>query len=100
MTVTLDSVGIEPMTAADWPAVAAIYRAGIATGDATLETGVPDWAGWDHAHLAEHRLVARNDDGTVLGWAALSPVSDRCVYAGVAETSVYVAPEARGRGVG
>jgi L-amino acid N-acyltransferase YncA len=83
----------------DWPAVRAIYQAGIDGGDATFETTAPDWAAWDAAHLPGHRLVAR-DDGRVLGWTALAPVSDRCAYAGVAEDSVYVAPDAQGRGVG
>ena len=83
----------------DWPAVRAIYEAGIATGNATFETAAPDWPAWDAAHLADHRLVAR-DGGRVLGWAALAPVSDRCCYAGVAEDSVYVTPDAQGQGVG
>lgn len=87
------------MTAADWPAVAAIYAAGIATGDATFETAVPSWARWDAGHLPGHRLVAM-DGGAVLGWAAVSPVSDRCAYAGVVEDSIYLAESARGRGVG
>jgi L-amino acid N-acyltransferase YncA len=83
----------------DWPAVRAIYEAGIATGNATFETTAPQWSAWDAAHLAGHRLVARLD-GRVVGWAALAPVSDRCAYAGVAEDTIYVAPEAQGRGVG
>jgi L-amino acid N-acyltransferase YncA len=83
----------------DWPAVRAIFEAGIASGNATFETAAPDWPAWDAAHLAEHRLVAR-EDGRVLGWVALSPVSDRCAYVGVAEDSIYVAPDAHGRGVG
>ena len=83
----------------DWPAVRAIYEAGIATGDATFETAVPDWPAWDAAHLDDHRLVARLD-GRVVGWTALAPVSDRCAYAGVAENSIYVDPDAQGRGVG
>jgi L-amino acid N-acyltransferase YncA len=90
---------IELLAAGDWPAVRAIYEAGIATGDATFETSAPDWQTWDRGHLADHRLVARAD-GRVLGWAALAPVSDRCAYAGVAEASVYVAADAQGRGVG
>jgi phosphinothricin acetyltransferase len=81
-----------------WPDVAAIYAEGIATGDATFETVVPSWAEWDASHLVEPRCVAV-DEG-VLGWAAMSPVSDRCVYGGVAEASVYVAANARGKGVG
>jgi L-amino acid N-acyltransferase YncA len=84
----------------DWPAVRAIFEAGIATGNATFETTVPDWPAWDATHLAEHRLVARDDDGQVIGWVALAPVSDRCAYAGVAEDSIYVAPDVQGRGVG
>lgn len=90
---------IEPLAADDWPAVREIYRQGIATGSATFETEPPDWEVWSAAHLETGRLVAR-DGGTVLGWVALSPVSGRCVYAGVAEASVYVATDARGRGVG
>jgi L-amino acid N-acyltransferase YncA len=90
---------LEEMTPADWPAVRAIYEEGIATGNATFDTAPPGWPAWDRGHLAEHRLVARRD-GAVVGWAALSPVSDRCAYAGVAEVSVYVAAAAAGQGVG
>lgn len=93
-------LAIRAMTAADWPAVCAIYEAGIATHNATFETAAPTYEEWDRSHLAEHRLVALDDEGNLLGWAALSPVSDRCVYGGVAENSVYIHPEARGRGVG
>src|ERR1043165_7746050 len=88
-----------PMTAADWSEVRAIYLEGIATGNATFETAAPEWPHWDNAHLAFARLVARCDD-TIIGWAALSPVSSRRVYAGVAEVSVYVGQAARGKGVG
>ena len=92
---------IEPMTAADWPEVARIYAEGIATGDATFETEVPDWKTWDATHLPEHRLVARDPDGgRVLGWVACAPVSGRCVYAGVVESSVYIAAGATGQGIG
>ncbi len=90
---------IEPMTPGDWPAVRAIYLEGIATGQATFETEAPDWDRWDAAHLGFARLVARVS-GNVFGWAALSPVSQRSAYAGVAEVSVYVAESARGKGVG
>lgn len=90
---------LRPMTTDDWPRVASIYEAGIATGEATFETEAPPWESWDRGHLAEPRLVASRE-GVVLGWAALSPVSDRCVYQGVAEVSVYVDPEAAGQGVG
>jgi L-amino acid N-acyltransferase YncA len=82
----------------DWPQVAAAFADGIRTGNATFETDVPSWEHWDAAHL-ELRLVAELD-GDVAGWAALSPVSDRCCYRGVAELSVYVAAHAQGRGVG
>jgi phosphinothricin acetyltransferase len=92
---------IESMMREEWPAVRAIYEAGIATGHATFETKTPSWEDWDRAHAAVPRLVAHAaGGGEVVGWAALSPVSGRCIYAGVAEVSVYVAPEARGRGVG
>jgi L-amino acid N-acyltransferase YncA/SAM-dependent methyltransferase len=97
---TSPPVGTRPMQPADWPEVRTIYEAGIATGHATFETAAPEWGVWDRAHLAEHRVVATDDDGRVVGWAALSAVSDRCVYAGVAEHSVYVHPDHRGRGVG
>ncbi len=83
----------------DWPAVRTIYEQGIATGNATFETSAPEWAQWDAKHLADCRLVARLGED-VVGWAALSAVSDRCVYAGVAEVSVYVAEAAWGQGVG
>ena len=90
---------IQPLTAAHWPAVRAIYEEGIATGDATFETAAPEWAAWDRGRLPGHRLVA-TVGGRVVGWAALAPVSERCAYAGVAEASVYVAGAAAGRGVG
>ena len=89
---------IAPLERRHWQEVAAIYAEGIATRNATFETSVPGWNEWDRAHLRDHRLVAT--DGAVLGWAALAPVSDRCVYGGVVENSVYVAAAARGRGVG
>ena len=88
------------MEPADWPAVRTIYEAGIASGNATFETTTPTWDDWDRSHLADHRLVATDADGQVVGWAALSPVSDRCAYAGVAEDSVYVDPEHHRRGIG
>jgi phosphinothricin acetyltransferase len=87
----------------DWDAVRAIYREGIATGNSTFEQSAPDWQTWDHGHLPSCRLVARAAGeirSEVLGWTALSPVSRRQVYAGVAEFSVYVAERARGRGIG
>jgi phosphinothricin acetyltransferase len=87
------------MTPTDWPSVQAIYEEGIATGNATFQSAAPAWEAWDAGHLAEPRLVA-SLDGAVAGWAALSPVSSRAVYAGVAEVSVYVAADARGHGCG
>lgn len=83
----------------DWPAVRAVYVEGIRTGSATFETDAPDWEAWHAAHLPDCRLAARLN-GVVAGWAALTPVSGRCVYAGVAEVSVYVAEAARGQGIG
>jgi phosphinothricin acetyltransferase len=90
---------LDIMTAADWPAVRAIYEDGIAAGNATFETAAPAWPEWDARHLPHSRLIARAD-GAVLGWAALSPVSARGVYRGVAEVSIYVAGRARRQGVG
>jgi L-amino acid N-acyltransferase YncA len=90
---------IRPMTHEDWPAVEAIYAAGIATGDATFETSPPGWEEFDRGRLREHRLVAV-EDGEIVGWAALAPTSARECYVGVVEHSVYVAENARGRGVG
>jgi L-amino acid N-acyltransferase YncA len=95
------SVPVRPMIDADAAAVLAIYQAGIDTGQATFETVAPDWVGFCAGKLPDHRLVATDPDtGDVLGWTALSPVSDRCAYAGVAENAVYVHPDARGREVG
>jgi L-amino acid N-acyltransferase YncA len=83
----------------DWQAVRAIYLEGIATGNSTFEQSAPDWQTWDQGHLPSCRLVARAGN-EILGWTALSPVSRRQVYAGVAEFSIYVAERARGRGIG
>ncbi len=93
------AVVIRAMLPGDWPAVREIYMEGIATGNATFENEAPEWDAWNSGHLPDARLVA-DVDGRVAGWVALSPVSNRCVYAGVAELSVYVAAAARGRGVG
>lgn len=87
------------MQASDWPAVSTIYAEGIATGSATFETKVPGYEAWDTAHMHIGRYVAESQ-GIILGWAALSPVSSRCVYGGVAEVSVYVSEKSRGKGVG
>jgi phosphinothricin acetyltransferase len=93
------SFAIDPMRPEDWGEVRRIYVEGIATGNATFETEAPAWEKWDAGHRREARLVAR-DAGRILGWGALSSVSDRCVYGGVAEVSVYVGRDARGRGIG
>lgn len=87
------------MLPGDWGQVSAIYGDGIATGEASFEVDVPTWEQWDTRHLAAPRIVATDED-LAIGWAALSPVSSRRVYAGVAEVSVYVASSARGAGVG
>lgn len=84
---------------ADWPRVRDIYAEGIASGDATFQTDVPDWKTWDRSRLRECRIVAERD-GQVVGFAALSPTSSREVYRGVCEVMVYVAAEARGQGAG
>ena len=91
---------VVPMTEAHAAAVLAIYQAGIDEGNATFETAAPDWAAFSAARLPGHRFVAVDGGGAVLGWVAAAPVSDRCVYAGVVEPSVYVDPAARGRGAG
>jgi phosphinothricin acetyltransferase len=90
---------VEKMTEQDWREVRIIYQAGTATGNATFETDVGEWDEWDRNHLRDCRLVARAE-GRVVGWAALSPVSQRSVYSGVAEVSLYVKTAAQGRGVG
>ena len=90
---------IDAMREEDWDTVTRIYRDGIESGDATFETDVPSWADWDRDHHKDCRLVYRSA-GEVAAWAALSPVSDRCAYGGVAEVSVYVRQSVRGRGVG
>ncbi len=93
-------ISILPTQPEHWEQVRRIHAEGIATGEATFETEPEsDWGSWSAAHLEYGRLVAAAGD-RVLGWAALTPVSDRCVYAGVAEVSVYIADDARGQGVG
>lgn len=92
-------MNILPLQPEHWPAVKGICEEGIATGDATFETSAPAWETWDASHLPFARIILE-EDGEILGWAALSRVSDRCVYAGVAEVSVYVKSPARGRGLG
>ena len=82
-----------------YPQIATIYLEGIATGNATFQTTAPTWDDWDKSHL-QHSRIAMMQNNEMAGWAALSPVSSRCVYAGVAEVSVYVAANFRGKGIG
>jgi L-amino acid N-acyltransferase YncA len=98
-TAANDQVSVRTLMAEDWLHVVDIYAAGIATGHATFELEPPSWTEWDASRLADQRLVATIND-TVVGWAALSPVSSRCVYRGVAENSVYVDPQCLRRGIG
>jgi L-amino acid N-acyltransferase YncA len=97
--VIATAVDLRNLRPGDWPEVAAIFEDGIRAGNATFETEVPAWEAWDASHLPGHRLVAI-DEGRVVGWAALSPVSERCCYSGVAEDSVYIASGQQGRGIG
>jgi L-amino acid N-acyltransferase YncA len=91
---------IVAMTGEHAEAVLAIYQAGIDEGEATYESAAPSWTAFDAGRLPDHRYVALDDGGAVRGWVAASAVSERCVYAGVVEHSVYVAAAARGHGVG
>jgi phosphinothricin acetyltransferase len=90
---------IETMTHKDWDGVAKIYLEGINTGKATFQSEIPSWEAWNNGHIEACRIVARLGD-KILGWAALSPTSSRCVYAGVAEVSIYIGEEYRGQGIG
>ena len=92
-------ITITTMLPQHWGAVKTIYEEGIATGNATFQTAAPGWQEWDNAHVKTCRIIA-TENNEVLGWAALTPVSGRCVYAGVAEVSVYVATNARGKNIG
>jgi phosphinothricin acetyltransferase len=93
-------VQVMPLQVGHWPQVRDIFVAGIATGHASFEAEPPSWAAFDASKLPAHRLVAVDSSRTVLGWAAASAVSDRCVYAGVVEHSVYVDPAVQSRGIG
>jgi phosphinothricin acetyltransferase len=97
----LEQVSLKPLTAADWPAAARVYEAGIAGGNATFESAAPAWEGWSSTHAGYPAIVARDGgDGELCGWVALSPTSTRAVYHGVGEVSVYVDPAFARRGVG
>jgi L-amino acid N-acyltransferase YncA len=95
----IDMIILDKILPSDWKAVKQIYKEGIATGNATFQQEAPEWEEWDNSHLQHSRIIAK-ENGTILGWAALTPVSGRCVYAGVAEVSVYVSDKARGKGLG
>ena len=99
MVLDTEELTIRELRPEHWPGVARVFEDGIATRNATFETEAPTWEAWDSSHLPEHRVVALRG-GDVIGWAAVSPVSDRCCYGGVVENSVYVAESARGQGVG
>ena len=99
MAVEAPPIAIAELRPEHWPPVARIYADGIATGNATFETSVPEWEQWDRTHLRAHRFVALRGE-QVVGWTAVSAVSERCVYGGVVENSVYVDAAARGWGVG
>ena len=90
---------ITKLTEKHWPEVRAIYESGLATGNANFSIQAPEWKEWDFAHLISCRLAAV-ENNEVLGWAALTATSDRCVYEGVAEVSVYVREDVRGKGIG
>jgi L-amino acid N-acyltransferase YncA len=90
---------IQPLNKEHYPFVRKIYEEGISTGHATFQTTAPEWDEWNRSHLAHSRVVAI-ENNEVVGWAALTPVSGRCVYAGVAEISVYIDERYRGRGIG
>ncbi|WP_371199639.1 N-acetyltransferase family protein [Flavobacterium sp. ASV13] len=87
------------LLSADWPQVRLIYEKGINTGNATFQTTTPTWEDWNDSHLATCRIVAESNH-LIKGWEALTPISSRCVYAGVAEVSVYVDTEHSGNGIG
>ncbi|MDA0367556.1 MAG: GNAT family N-acetyltransferase [Proteobacteria bacterium] len=93
------SLAIRPMVEGDAEAVIAIYQDGIDRGDSTFEAQAPNWQDWSASHHSHSRLVAATES-SVVGWAALAPVSRRQAYRGVAEVSVYVAPSSLGRGIG
>lgn len=93
------NINFRPLIPEDWKPVAEIYRQGIETGNATFQTEVPDWEKWDSSHLKTCRVVACHES-EIVGWAALTSVSSRCVYAGVAEVSVYISTNYQGQKIG
>jgi L-amino acid N-acyltransferase YncA len=97
--MTKTEIIFRPMKADDWKSVAEIYRQGIETGHATFQQDIPNWDEWNNGHLKDCRIIAEQDS-EIVGWAALTPVSGRCVYAGVAEVSVYVSDNHKGQKIG
>jgi L-amino acid N-acyltransferase YncA len=95
----MNTFNIRPLKADDWPQVKAIFEEGIQTKNATFETSAGDWEEWDNSHLSAPRIIAE-ESKSIIGWAALSPVSGRCVYGGVAEVSVYVGSGSHRKGIG
>jgi phosphinothricin acetyltransferase len=95
----MDALIFRKLNQSDWEQVSKIYSEGLDTGNATFETNVPNWNDWNNGHLSDCRIVAEKGE-RVVGWSALSPVSSRCVYGGVAEVSVYVSSEHKGKKVG
>jgi len=95
----MSQVIIEEMSEKSWEAVRGIYNAGIATKNATFQSEAPEWEAWDQSHRKDCRLIALVND-QIAGWAALSNVSSRCVYDGVAEVSIYIDTAFRGMGIG
>ncbi|HLW22067.1 MAG TPA: GNAT family N-acetyltransferase, partial [Sphaerochaetaceae bacterium] len=93
-------MNIRKMSEQDWPLVSQIFEEGLQTGVATFQRGVPSYEQWNATHLTTCRLVIESDQGTVIGWAALSPVSSRVAYRGVAEVSIYIASPFRGKSLG
>ncbi|MCC6974802.1 MAG: N-acetyltransferase [Anaerolineae bacterium] len=93
-------IRFRPLLATDWQAVSQIYAEGIATGNATFQTTLPEWSAWDQSHRPACRIVACTESGEIAGWAALTPYSSREVYAGVADESIYIAAAFRGQGIG
>jgi L-amino acid N-acyltransferase YncA len=98
--VGVDQILLTALTAADWPAAARVYEAGIAGGNATFETEAPAWEEWSRTRGGYPALAARGADGELLGWAALGPISARAVYRGVGEVSIYVDPALARKGLG
>ena len=97
--MALNMITITTMLPQHWDAVKIIYEEGIVTGNATFQTAAPTWQEWDIAHIKTCRIIA-TENNEILGWAALTAVSSKCVYAGVAEVSVYVTTNARGKNIG